>query len=378
MPKMAKIRGKYVLASDFSILRGGKLSVFITNSKVKEIYVCVRARSLFPYPRQQLVEPANGEAEPTVFCHGLATEAEDELAERIVGIRQSGIEEVDVGIVMLPRPGDGLPHGHHRGMKPRIALTEGSEIPQIGVALGIDTDATTDQTPFVERGEEATVVAAIDLSDLLLRRHDTMHFPPVEAPHQMDKAVEVLLCGHLTRLYSLLVDMLYLFQHLRLQTVVGIHGVERVVDFLPGNREEALGTEILVAKHLAGDIAELDEEAQPTTKAPDKRFEKQTKDFLTVHVIGIVTLAIGVSLPVEQRHPRGTQQKDEDMADHPTLLVGSHSHTRPLTRSALNDMEELRAMEEVAVVHGRQCVSTCIDCGLILRHCERMFAYWQN
>ena len=370
---MAKIRGKYVLASDFSILRGGKLSVFITNSKVKEIYVCVRARSLFPYPRQQLVEPANGEAEPTVLCHGLATETEDELAERIVGIRQSGIEEVDVGIVMLPRPGDGLPHGHHRGMKPRIALTEGSEIPQIGVALGIDTDATTNQPSLVERGKKTAVVTAIDFGDLLLRRHDTMHLPPIEASHQMDEAVEIFFRGHLTGHDTLLIDMPNLFQHLGLQTVMGVHGVERVVDFLPGNGKEALGAEILVAKHLAGDVTELDEEAQPTAQPTDECFKEQPEDFLAVHVLGIVALAIGMGLPIEQRHPRGTQQKDEDVADHPTLSVSSHSHTRPLTRSALDDMEELRAMIEVATVHGRQGVSTCIDCGLILRHGSRMF-----
>lgn len=30
---MAKIRGKYTLASDFSILRGGKMSVYMTNQK---------------------------------------------------------------------------------------------------------------------------------------------------------------------------------------------------------------------------------------------------------------------------------------------------------------------------------------------------------
>ena len=339
------------------------MSLALYNADSKEVRLTT---SFSPYPRQQFVEPANGETEPTVFRHGLTAEVEDELAERIVGIRQACIEKIDVGIVVFPSPDDRLPHCHHCGMKPRIALAARSEIPQIGVTLGIDTDTTAYQTTFVECGKEPTVVTAIDLGDLLLRWYDTMHLPPVEAPHQMDETPEILFCGYLTGLDSLLIGMFYLFQHLRLQTVVGIHGVERVVDFLPWDGKEALGTEMLIAKHLAGYIAELDEEAQPTPQPSDKRFEEQSKDFLAVHVIGIIALTIGVSLTIEQRHPRGTQQKDEDVADHSTLLVGSHNHTRPLARRTLNDMEELRTMIEVAVVHWRQRVSTRIDCGLIL------------
>lgn len=132
---------------------------------------------------------------------------------------------------------------------------------------------------------------------------------------------------------------------------MGIHGVERVVDFLPRNGKEALRTKIFVAKHLAGDIAELNEETQSAAQSPDKSFEEQAEDFLAVHILGIVALAIGMCLPIEQGHPRGTQQEDKDMADHPTLLVGSHCHTRPLPRCPLHNMEELRTMEEVAVVH---------------------------
>ena len=41
-----------------------------------------------------------------------------------------------MGIVVFPRPDDSLPYGHRSRMKPRIAFAEGSEIPQIGVALG--------------------------------------------------------------------------------------------------------------------------------------------------------------------------------------------------------------------------------------------------
>lgn len=183
------------------------MTVLIPNDKLTATFL------LFPYPGEQFVEPSNRESEPTVLCHGLATEAKDELSERIVGIGQPGIEEVDVGIVVFPRPNDRLPHGHHCGMKPGVTLAQRSEIPQIGIPFGIDTDAATNQPTLVEGGKEAAIVAEIELSNLLLRRYDTMHLPAIEATHQMSEAVEILFRGHLTGFDTLLIGMLNLFQH---------------------------------------------------------------------------------------------------------------------------------------------------------------------
>ncbi len=335
-------------------------------------------RSFFRQPREQLVDPSDGEAKPTILRHRFAAKAQQKLAEWIVGIRQSTIEEENVGIVVFPSPDHRLPNGHRGRMEPGIALAARGEVPQICVALGIDTHAATDQPTFIECGKETGIVAAKQLGELFLLWHDTMHFPPIEATHQMHEALELVFGLYLARLHSLLIGVFDLFQHLGLQTVMGIHGMERVVDFLPKYWEEALSTEKTIAKHFARDVAELYEETKATAQPTDKRLQQYAENFLAVDVFGIVALTVSMCLPVKERQPRGPLQKDKDVAGHAARAVESHCHTRPLPGSSFYDMEEFRAVEKVAAVHRRQCVSTRIDCGLILRHRYRMIAYWQN
>ena len=87
------------------------MTVLIPNDKLTATFL------FFPYPGEQFVEPSNRESEPTVLADRLTARGEDEVAERILAERQAYIQEIDVGIVVFPRPVDSLPHRHQIGVE---------------------------------------------------------------------------------------------------------------------------------------------------------------------------------------------------------------------------------------------------------------------
>jgi hypothetical protein len=56
------------------------------------------------------------------------------------------------------------------------------------------------------------------------------------------------------------------------------------------------------------------------------------------------------------------------MPHNSALLIGSHSHVRPLPGRLLEDMEKLGAMEEVVAGHFRQLLSLGIQLYMVRVH----------
>ena len=66
---------------------------------------------------KQGVYPRNVDSEPSVFPDRLATKRQYEFAKRVPVKRQAYVEEIDVGVVVFPRPGYGFPNGHEIGVE---------------------------------------------------------------------------------------------------------------------------------------------------------------------------------------------------------------------------------------------------------------------
>ena len=71
-------------------------------------------------PGQDPVDPADGKSEPSVFGDRLPAETQNKITERIGPKRETGIQEIDMGIVVLMSVFDGVPDRHQVWMQPGI------------------------------------------------------------------------------------------------------------------------------------------------------------------------------------------------------------------------------------------------------------------
>ena len=86
-------------------------------------------RSLLVYPREYPVERGEGEIEPAVGAHFLASVAQDEVAVFAFLERQSDVHEEYVAEFVLVGVADGSPYGGRGGLKGGVALAFRGQVP---------------------------------------------------------------------------------------------------------------------------------------------------------------------------------------------------------------------------------------------------------
>ena len=164
---------------------------------------------------------------------------------------QSHIEEKDVGVVVFPRPFQGLPYRHQVGMQGRIGLAAGGQIPQIYVALAEHAQAAADNL-FTKQGDKhLPVIAFVKLFYLFLGRNQPSDLHLIEAAEQLVELMHLGRRGCRPCLYAEPINVFYTVFHPLREAFLGRHRVERVVNLLPVDGEIALTAEQLVAEHLA-------------------------------------------------------------------------------------------------------------------------------
>lgn len=80
------------------------------------------------------------------------------------------------------------------------------------------------------------------------------------------------------------------------QAVGRWQAMQRVVYLLPLDREVAVGSESLVAKHLVGKVAKLDVQAQAVVETRRYLTEKAPEDVALVHSLVVFALAVYTSM----------------------------------------------------------------------------------
>ena len=104
----------------------------------------------------QVVEPHDSEAKPSVAAHFHASKPEDKVAIGTLLEREPYIHEIDVTELALISIADGSPNGSRGRIEQGMALTLGSQIPQIGIIVGIDAYATSNNLAAPDCSEQPT------------------------------------------------------------------------------------------------------------------------------------------------------------------------------------------------------------------------------
>ena len=125
--------------------------------------------------------------------------------------------------------------------------------------------------------------------------------------------------------------------------------MERVVYLLPLDREVAVGSESLVAKHLVGKVAKLDVQAQAVVETRRYLTEKAPEDVALVHSLVVFALAVYTSMQVDNRWQQGSVEEDcgEHVGHDVPCPVLCYSHTGFLHRGGFEYAKEVNAMKEI-------------------------------
>ena len=84
---------------------------------------------LIKQPHAEVVNPRDGEIEPSVFRYGLSAKAQDKLPELIALIWQTHVEEIDVVIMSVVCVLDGVPHRDGLGIDECVCFPTRGNIP---------------------------------------------------------------------------------------------------------------------------------------------------------------------------------------------------------------------------------------------------------
>lgn len=156
--------------------------------------------------------------EPPIVGYRFTTEAEEEFAEWVVRKGKPCIKKDEVGMVVLPGPVEGLPNGHHVGVKVRIAFPARGEIPQESVATGVDADTSANNLILILGYKDACPLAVVQLEKQSLGRNEPADFKAIEVVEQpMERFYFLLRLGFACH-YAEGVDMLYALQGLGIDT----------------------------------------------------------------------------------------------------------------------------------------------------------------
>lgn len=107
--------------------------------------------------------------------------------------------------------------------------------------------------------------------------------------------------GHSPCLYALSIAFLDARLHALVQSVIRIHGVQRVVYVHPSYRKIALLPEGLIAEHLTADVTELYVEAQPVAQKARNLMQHSFEHQRLLTLISIYALAVNMSLMIHKR-----------------------------------------------------------------------------
>ena len=97
-------------------------------------------------PTCQFIQPFPTEAEPTSGAYLLASETKDEIAVSHLLIRESGIDELEMGIAFFVGVGEGSPYCHCIRMKPCKSLAKTEREAKIGAVMRIHAERTANDS----------------------------------------------------------------------------------------------------------------------------------------------------------------------------------------------------------------------------------------
>ena len=105
---------------------------------VFNVYVEINSsKSFVVNPVHHPVQPSEWQLEPSVFGHGFAAEAHNEVAQWRLVERHSCVEKIHVARASVVSLVEGCPHRECSGMERHVAFAQRGEMPHVGIALGV-------------------------------------------------------------------------------------------------------------------------------------------------------------------------------------------------------------------------------------------------
>lgn len=139
--------------------------------------------------------------------------------------------------------------------------------------------------------------------------------------------------------------------------------VQRVVNLHPLYGEVAVLAKRAVAKHLLGDVADFNVQAELAVQIMRQCRNQQVKQVGFFVFLGIHPLAVDVGLgeQIGWHHASPAAQCGQQVGTHVAVFVGGHGHIRPHSRCLLNDGEQRPAVEEVGLIEQGQVLAVRDD-----------------
>ena len=265
---------------------------------------------------------------------------------------ETDIDETEMTVALFVGMRDGCPHGSRLGMQQRVTLALGSQIPEVGVFLVVDTGTATDDAAMMTGAEEQGMARGEQLGKQSLGGKIATE---LEREETAQHAVELAELGEVLNNADLdtgLGDAFYAVLYLLAETLLGGTGVKRVVNSHPVNGEIALLTKVTIAEHLPGEMTELYVETQLAPELARQGGEHLFEELFLVFIFHIFAFTIDAALSEEigRNERSATAQGSQQMA-YDSAVAAGNDHIRSLAVRLFQDAEILRAMEKMAAFH---------------------------
>ena len=194
-----------------------------------------------------------------------------------------------MGVAVLMGILQGIPDGHGFWMQMEAALALAHCIKKVGIALEEDAGAASYHFPLVCGNEDFAVRISCKMHEKLLGWDKSSQLEPIEIlEHPVEEGNVLSRCGFVA-FHSLCRHALYYVCHLGRESAFRCLAVERMVYFLPGDREVAQSAEEAIAEHFLLHVRKFDVEAEAVAKLQGDGFQQQWKEGFCLRLVRIAS-----------------------------------------------------------------------------------------